>query len=72
MAVIHKLFSKKGRAAIYGLFAALLAIAGVLGLVTADQAEQAATSVASLLGALAPILALFNLTPDEDAPVEGV
>lgn len=71
MAVIHKLFSKKGRAAIYAIAATALSLAVVLGLIDNGSETLILENISKGIGIVASILALLNLTPDEDAPVEG-
>lgn len=68
MSILRKILSKPGRAAIYGLAIAVLTLAGVVGIVSAEEQEQYSASIASFLAAVAPILALFNLS--DDKPVE--
>ncbi len=67
MDVLKKLLSKNGRAAIYGLAVAVLAVAGIFGLVSAEDQATWTAGLSTLLTALAPLLALFNLTDDKDS-----
>lgn len=71
MNILKKLLSKKGRAAIYALAVAILGVAGTMGMVEAETSEQWLASLTTVLTSLAPILALFNLTDDEESETDA-
>lgn len=65
--ILRKLFGRKGRAALYALVGAVCAVLLVFGIIDQPTIDGILANSDKALGILASVLALFNLTPDEES-----
>lgn len=62
---IRRLFGRKGRAVLYALVGAVCAVLLLLGIIDQPTIDGILANSDKVLGIIASVLALFNLTPED-------